>query len=1341
MEQIAIVGIGASAGGLDALRRFLKAMPADSGLAIVIIQHLDPDHTSILGELLATHSRMPVQTISGGMQVRANHIFVIPPNTTLTIRGSRFELHRHEERRSIRTLIDSFFRSLAAERRQRAIGIVLSGMGSDGALGLKAIHVAGGMTMAQAPESAEFASMPQSAIRTGLVDHILPVEDMPAAIQAYVRNAYVHRSPEQQQTLHEQDFFTAILALLRGRTNHDFSLYKRSTLMRRIERRISISGLTGMAEYLEYLQKDKSALDVLFRDLLISVTIFFRDPAGFADLQRHVIKPIVAQTPEAQPIRVWVPGCATGEEAYSLAILFLEELIEARKSCPLQIFATDISEQSLALARAGVYPESIIADVSPQRLQRFFVHHSAAANYQINTQLRESVIFAEHNLISDPPFSRLALISCRNLLIYLGSEAQQRALRIFNFALQPGGYLFLGSAENPGDQGELFSPILLHSHIYHRTNRSTTTLKDLGTTIKPLRPVNNAAARNSSQPMTLNERFRRFLLNNYGPAAVLINNQFTILVNHGPLDKYLKFPAGEPSNNLITLLREGLRSTVRRTIVQAMNSHQRESSSDARVRQADHYVPVTVTVMQMPSTDGDELYCVVFSEQAQPSAQVLADDDPAGVLIRQLEQELHTVRMDLQSSIEDLERAGEEQRIAHEEVLSINEELQSTNEELETSKEEMQSLNEEQETINQQLQQKVIELEDANNDLANLLSSTEIATLFLDRNMQIKRFTPATNQLFHLLPTDIGRPISDVAPRFSDRYLISDIQHVATTLEPRWRDIYDFEGNRYIRRVLPYRLGDERMEGTVITFSDVTALRTAEQALAQSERRLFLALRNSPVTLFQQEGPELRYVWVYNPQVADILGKTDAESMGQSATEQLKLTAVKHRVMQQGRGEQITVTVTINGSKRVFETVIEPLRDEQQAVIGILGISIDVTERQQAEERERDMERMLQHAQRLESLGLLAGGIAHDFNNLLMGIAGHSDLLLDEMSPDNPYRPGVEQIELLTRRAGELVNQLVIYAGQGQMQSELLDLNHLLHEMEPLLASIVPKQQFISYSYAVGGAWLNADSAQMRQIIMNLVVNAAEASSRHDTLQVRIETEYLAMDRLRSISPDLAVGNYVVLEVEDQGSGISAGIRDRIFDPFFSTRGSGRGLGLAVVQGIVHRHMGAISLISEIGQGTRCRIYLPGALPPATGKHSSSEAAVPWQGSDRVLVVDDEEYVRSVALRMLNRLGLIAVPAGDGFEALEVLARSDEPFDVLLLDLTMPGLSGDEVLTQVRQNYPQLPIIVASGYSDQASKYQSLPDGRVYFLAKPFKLNELRGLLQHIFGAPGQVAG
>jgi two-component system CheB/CheR fusion protein len=1333
MEQIAIVGIGASAGGLDALRRFLSAMPAESGLAIVIVQHLDPDHNSILGELLASHTSMPVQIISDGMQVRANHVFVIPSNTVLAIKGSRFELSCPEDRRSVRMLIDTFFRSLAADRQQRAIGVVLSGMGSDGALGLKAIHVAGGMTLAQAPDEAEFATMPHSAIRTGLVDHILPAEEMPEAIQAYVRNSYVHRLPDNQQTLQEQDFLTAILALLRGRTNHDFSQYKRTTLMRRIERRISISGLTSLAEYLERLQKDKSALDVLFHDLLISVTTFFRDPTGFADLQRQVIKPIVAQTLDSQPIRAWVPGCATGEEAYSLAILFLEELLEARKSCPLQIFATDISEQSLAHARAGFYPESIVADISPERLQRFFVHHPADANYQVNRHVREAVIFAEHNLISDPPFSRLALISCRNLLIYLGSEAQHRVQQIFHFALQPGGYLFLGNAESPGDQGELFSPISNQSHIYRRTTRSAASLKDLSTTIKPRNPAGSPPVRNQPRPTTINERFRRFLLNNYGPAAVLINNKFTILVNNGPLDKYLKFPAGEPSNNLINLLREGLRSTVRRTITRAMHSHQRESSSDARVRDVERYLPVTVTVTPLSAADDEGLYCVVFSEQAEPPTAILAEDNPADMLVKQLEQELYTVRMDLQSSIEDLEKASEEQRIAHEEVLSINEELQSTNEELETSKEELQSLNEEQETINQQLQQKVNELEDANNDLANLLSSTEIATLFLDRNQRIKRFTPATSRLFHLLPGDVGRPISDVAPLFTDRHLLSDIQSVAASLEPRWRDIYDFEGNRYIRRVLPYRIGEDRMEGTVITFSDVTALRTAEQALAQSERRLFMALRNSPVVLFQQEGPELRYTWIYNPQIADILGKTDAESMEQAAAEQLMM--VKRRVMQQGRGEQMTVTVQINGMQRIFETAIEPLRDDQQDVIGILGVSLDVTERQQAEDRERDLERRLQHSQRLESLGLLAGGIAHDFNNLLMGIAGHSDLLLDEMPSSNPYRQGVEQIELLTRRAGELVNQLVIYAGQGQMQSELLDLNHVLQEMEPLLASIVPKQQLISYSYATNGAWLHADSAQMRQIIMNLVVNAAEASPPQGTLQVRLDTESLDSTRLRAISPELAEGDYVILEVEDQGSGISAGIRERIFDPFFSTRGSGRGLGLAVVQGIIHRHMGAISLMSEVGQGTRCRIYLPGAPPPAAHNSNAAEAAAPWQGEGRVLVVDDEEYVRSVALRMLTRMGLSPVPAGDGFEALEVLARSDEPFDLLLLDLTMPGLSGDEVLARVRRNYPQLPVIVASGYSDQASKYQSLPNGQVYFLAKPFKLNELRRLLQQIFDA------
>jgi len=825
-----VVGIGASAGGLAAFLDFFRAMPADSGLAFVVVQHLSPNHESIMAELLAKSTTMKVVQVGDGMRVEPNHVYVIPPGRLMTIAAGVLHLNPPPERHRVWMPIDFFLRSLAEDEQEKAISIVLSGTAGDGAAGTKAVKGNGGMAMAQSPETAPFDSMPHMAIATGTVDFVLAVKEMPAAILKYVRNPHVAAEPEAAVATIPPDQLQAILALLRSRTGHDFRCYKHGTLLRRINRRMGLHQIETIGKYLKLLQSDSAEVRLLFKDLLISVTRFFRDPEAFHALDEKVIAPLVAAHETEAPIRVWAPGCATGEEPYSLAMLILERLSLAHKECAVQIFATDIDEDSLEIARGGLYPRSIVDDVSTERLNRFFILEKDG--YQVSKPLRESVVFAVQNLVSHPPFSKLALISCRNLLIYLDPDVQKRVVSLFHFALQERGCLFLGSSEAVSQQEDLFEPLLKKWRIYRRIGSARPERIEFPTAVavdgrRDVQAPVRAAPAHSPGPSALAERF---LLEHYSPAAVLINRNYDALYFHGPTQLYLELPSGEPRLDLMA--REGLRSRLRGAVHAAMRTRETVIVSGARVKRDTAYHAVRITVHPDPSAGAEGLLLVTF--QDEPSTPVPAADEPEEhdePLLHQLESELQATRQHLQNVTQELQASNEELKVSNEEALSMNEELQSSNEELETSKEELQSLNEELSTVNNQLQTKVEELEVSNNDRANLLSSTEIGTLFLDGDRRIKGFTPAITKLLNVIPGDIGRPVTDISLKIIDDDFFKDI---AASLRKRnvvEKEVRTDAGEWYIRRVLPYRTSSNTVEGAVVTFADVTRLKQAEHDL------------------------------------------------------------------------------------------------------------------------------------------------------------------------------------------------------------------------------------------------------------------------------------------------------------------------------------------------------------------------------------------------------------------------------------------------------------------------------------------------------------------------------
>ena len=854
-----IVGIVASAGGLDAYKKFFSAMPADCGIAFVLIPHLDPTHESMMVELLSKFTSMPVVEAKEGMPVLANSLYIIPPKHFLSISGGLLHLSDPPQGRPWQTSMDFFLRSLAHDQGERAIGIVLSGTGSHGALGVREIKQSGGMVMAQQPETAEYDQMPLNAVATGVIDYVLPPELMPAALVKYVEQPYLSNAADQiVQVEHSSDLLNSILTMLQSRTKYDFRSYRKPMVLRRIQRRMGLAQIDNMTGYLEFLQHQPEEVTAPYKDLLISVTAFFRDPEAYEVLEKELIPALIARHTGDLAIRVWVPGCATGEEAYSIAMLLFEGIAAAKSAVKIQIFASDIDAEAIGIARAGVYPASVAGDVSPERLRKFFVMLDEN-HYQINKQIRESVVYSNQNLIGDSPFSKLDLISCRNLLIYLEPEMQKNIISIFHFALVADGFLLLGPSETIGRSNDIFETISKKWRVFRRLHAIKRDFVSFpirkanppDQTSTPFSPLN-------LQRKSFKELTEQLILNDHAPASALCSRTLEVLYVTGPLVNYLEFPRGELSKNLLAMARPGLRTKLRATCKNAVSAGKTAIDADARVNRNGQYFRCSITVRPLTGpAESDGLILVLFqdlvgtaelnptseaSRQANESQSAMGEDLQ---LTQQLEVELKSMSDELHSTVEEMESSNEELKTSNEEMMSVNEELQSVNEELETSKEELQSLNEELSTVNSQLQEKVTELKTATEDLTNLMSSTEIATIFVDEQLNIKRFTPPTKSLLNLLSTDVGRPLQDIAPKFRDNTMLQECLKVLKDQKSLEREVETDESRHYLRRILPYRATDHHIAGVVITFVDITQRKQSEALRRETETRHFAELHES----------------------------------------------------------------------------------------------------------------------------------------------------------------------------------------------------------------------------------------------------------------------------------------------------------------------------------------------------------------------------------------------------------------------------------------------------------------------------------------------------------------
>ncbi|MBK5964774.1 chemotaxis protein CheR [Thiocystis minor] len=848
-----IVGIGASAGGLAAFEAFFSAIPADlqTGMAFVLVQHLAPDHKSILTELVKRYTSMEVQEVVDGVTVRPDCAYIIPPNLDMALLNGKLHLLEPKAPRGLRLPIDFFFRSLAQDQHERSICVILSGTGSDGTLGARAIKGEGGMVMVQTPKSATYDGMPRSALATGLVDFELAPAEMPAqlmdfAAHAFGRKARAPVSPRPRAV----DALNKICILLRDRTSHDFSQYKHSTLERRIERRMALHRIDQLDDYLRYLQKDPAEIDALFQDLLVGVSCFFRDPEAFAVLEREVIPGLFANKPAGAPVRIWVCGCSTGEEAYSIAILLQEHLETLKKTYRVQMFATDLDARSIERARIGAYPASIAVDVSAERLARFFSQDAEDGVYRIQKVVRDLLVFSEQNLIKDPPFSRLDLISCRNLLIYLNSDLQKRLMSLFHYALNPGGVLFLGSSETTGEALASFAPLNRKWKFYVRqeSSPSAPSLAPSNFTSPPPNgarprvpaPLGRGQAVSESRALT-----EGALLNHFNPVGILTNGRGEILYIHGRSGQYLEPAAGDAAMNILEMAREGLRRELTRSLQRAVARKESVHLPALRVKTNGDFTGVNLTVHPVQALDGGvlpDLYLVVLEAVPTPAVETRAAEDAGGGKqgsgarsIAELESELRAKEEYLQSTLEEMQSANEELKSTNEEMQSVNEELQSTNEELETSKEELQSVNEELATVNAELQDKVADLSRVNNDMNNLLAGTGIATLFVDHQLRITRFTPSATRLIKLIQSDIGRPVGDIVSNLLNYHgLVEDARAVLKRLTPYEQEVQTLQGDWYLMRIGPYVTLDNVIEGAVMTFMDISARKRIEQALEEA---------------------------------------------------------------------------------------------------------------------------------------------------------------------------------------------------------------------------------------------------------------------------------------------------------------------------------------------------------------------------------------------------------------------------------------------------------------------------------------------------------------------------
>ncbi len=1332
-----MVGVGASAGGLDALAKFFGSIGKSSGLAYIVVQHLSPDHKSFMVELLSRRTEIPVHRAEDGQKVEADHVYLIPPGKNLAIRKGRLRLSEPGHERGLNMPIDVLLRSLAEEQRHRAIAVILSGTGSDGTMGVRAVKDAGGMVMVQSESTAQFAGMPRSAIGTGLADFVLAPEAMSQQLLQYVQHPFVARdqalSRDQSTT---EALMQKIFRVLRERCGVDFSQYKPATIDRRIERRMSINQIHNLGDYLAVLQGSAREAGLLFNEFLISVTRFFRDRAAWEFLGTQILPGIFDRAGEDRSIRVWTPACATGEEAYSLAMQLADEAARREGQWDIKVFATDLSRDVYETASAGLYPESVVADVPPALLKRHFDRRDEG--YQVRDHLRKMVVFARHDLLKDPPFTKLDLVSCRNVLIYFQPEMQARVISLLHFSLKPDGVLFLGSSETLGDQADLFETLSVRHKLYK--NRPGSRARRLQFALQPLavdavarQPASVRSARALIDFGAL-EQIYRDVLADYAAACFVIDEHNEILHLLGRAGDYLRQPSGMFTNNLLRLTAHNLSSALATALHKAEKESGDFTYDNVRLRVGEENRVLRLRIKTI-SLGGRGVVRLVLVEEKRSRSRDRTEnfelDKSAVQRIADLDQELTYTKESLQATIEELETANEELQATNEELLASNEELQSTNEEL-------QSVNEELHTVNTENQNRIDELAELNNDIDNLLAASYVGTMLVDPTLRIRRLSATTQQLTGLTHEDVNAPLEVLARLLPSADLIPLAQKVLDEHKPRELEVS--VGRRFLLlRLAPYRTSSSETRGLVVTVIDITQRRAAEDALRASEAltRCILDAIGAHVAVIDQSGliVQVNEPWRRFAEANE--GRHDpALGVGANYFE------VCERAIITTEGEAGRVLEglrdTIAGKRKEFRAEYACHSPTEQRwfllhgspLAGGAGLVIahyNITERKIAEAERLQWERRLQETQKLESLGVLAGGLAHDFNNLLSSILGNTGILESELPPASEASRRLEPIKKAVQRAADLCKQMLAYAGKGQFSIRPANLNGIVNETVELIRVSISDRADLHFQLATDQPLVLADATQVRQIVMNLILNASDALGERGG-QITISTgvmeagpEYLRDARLFT---ELKAGRFVYLEVSDTGCGMSDETLARIFEPFFSTKFIGRGLGLSAVAGIVRRHRGALHVKSAPGQGSVFRVLLPagpgGDVAPATRRDGT------------VLVIDDEPAVGAVVGKMLRTLGYSPVIASNARDGLARFSEKSDEIIFVMLDLTLVHLDGAQPFRELLGIHPEVPVLLMSSLDEHDTRQRMRGLDVAGYISKPFDARTLRKRLEEI---------
>jgi len=1199
-----IVGIGASAGGIEALSELFSALDQDTGMAFVVVQHLDPTHSSMIAEIISRKTGMKTATAVHQEPVEPNTIYIIPPGKNMVFGEGRLQLSPRTELRGQHRPIDHFLRSLAEEHGYKSIAVILSGMGNDGTLGIEELKAAGGFTFAQ-DDSAEHSSMPRSAVATGCVDMVLNPSEIARELARIGKHPLLAGSPPKALSSAQQSF-QEIIDELRDVVGVDFTNYKRSTLHRRITRRMVLHKFEDLQQYLEYMRAHREEVEALYDDILINVTSFFRDPDAYEVLKTHVFPSLTADRSRHEAVRVWALGCSTGEEAYSIAMAYTEFAEANGRRVPIQIFATDLNGAGIEKARTGLYAKGIEQDVSPERLRRFF--SEIDGSYRITKPIRDMCVFARQNVLADPPFSRMDLVACRNVLIYLEPVLQQRLIPMLHYSLRNHGFLWLGTSESIGAYRDLFEPQSAKYKVYTKkpgAPRLSAHMHFERPNIAAQALRSKIALPRESIVVEQNREADRILLARYAPPAVVITPDLEILQYRGDTTPYLAPATGRASLNLLKMLRDGLVPAVNRAVRQALHEKTAVREDGLRVRTESRWRELSIEVVPIMSLGHEDALLVLFHDKNGESARIavpppIIPADEAQREIERLRTELAATRDFLQSVIEEQEATNEELQSANEEVQSANEELQSTNEELETSKEEIQSTNEELEMVNDELNNRNIELTRSNNDLANLLSTVHLPIVIVGRDLVIRRLTPAAEEMLNLIPADVGRPLGNIKMSVSIPDLDELLLEVIDTVSVRECEVRDAHGRLYLVRIRPYKTSENKIDGAVLILIDIDAAKIAEQALRESETRFTSLANSAPVLIWVSGSNGLEYA---NPAVTEFFGIGDADvrnyEWDQFVHPQDRAGFMANYAERSKRHERFEAQVRLrraDGEYRWMQAIAVP-RALPSEFSGYVACCFDITDLKRAEAAMRD---------------------ADNIKNRFIAVLGH-----ELRNPLAAVRNSIEAIALSRRDPNVLERALDVIGRQSnnmvRLVDDLLDISRVTHGMLTLqkrrvdLVAVLRRAieatehmrnaagQSLHADLPPQPVWVDADSVRLEQIFGNLLINASKFTNAGGNIKAIVASVAGSTPATSGLAAP-----FVSVRIIDDGIGVSPAMVNRIFELFVqgqmpsSSRAAGMGLGLPLTKQLVELHGGTISAKSDgEGKGLEIEIRLPVIEMPA----------------------------------------------------------------------------------------------------------------------------------------------